>query len=75
MRFFGLPPLRGHLDPRVTLPMRGPTGTVLTNLFEGAPAELDHPRLIEACLAMGAACMGTADDFSGYRQVMLGLLQ
>jgi hypothetical protein len=75
VRFFGLPPLRGHLDPRVTLPVRGATGTVLTNLFEGAPADLAHPRLIEACLARGAACLGTGDDFSGYRQVMLELLR
>jgi phosphopentomutase len=77
VRFFGLPPLRGHLDPRVTLPpaLRGPTGTVLTNLFVGAPAEIPHPRYVEACLALGAACMGQVDDYSGYRQAMLGLIK
>jgi hypothetical protein len=75
MRFLGLPPLRGHLDPAVAPAVKGPTGTVLTNLFAGAPAELAHPRYVEACLAMGAACTGTTDDYAGYRQVMLGLIK
>jgi hypothetical protein len=73
-RFLGLPPLRGHLDPRVTLAVKGPTGTVLGNLFVGAPDDLVHPHLIDRCLALGAACMGTSDDFAPYRQSMLGLL-
>jgi Sulfatase len=75
MRFLGLPPLRGHLDPRVSLPVKGPTGTVLTNLFVGTPAEIPHPRYIERCLAMGAACMGSTDDFTVYRETMLGLIK
>jgi hypothetical protein len=75
MRFLRLPPLKGHLDPRVTLPVKGATGTVLTNLFQGAPAELAHPRYIEKCLAMGAACMSTGDDFGPYRQIMLALIK
>ena len=75
-RFFDLPPLRGHLDPRLSLPaVRGPTGTVLSNLFAGTPAELAHPRYIEACLALGTACTGEVDDFTPYRQTMLGLIK
>ena len=68
----GLRPLRGLLDPAVTLPVRGPTGTVLTNLFEGAPDELPHPRYIERCLQTGTACTSEADDYAAYRQTMLG---
>jgi hypothetical protein len=75
VRFLGLPPLRGHLDPRVTLSVKGPTGTVLGNLFAGSPAEIAHPRYIEACLARGPACMGAVDDFAGYRQTMLELIK
>jgi hypothetical protein len=77
MRFFGLPPLRGHLDPRLSLPpaVQGPTGTVLGNLFAGAPAEIAHPRYIEACLALGPACTGEVDDFTPYRQTMLRLIK
>lgn len=73
--FLGLQPLRGHLDPRVTLPVRGATGTLLRNLFVGAPAELEHPRYIEKCLALGPACMSTGDDYAAYRRTMLTLIQ
>jgi hypothetical protein len=74
MRFFQLPPLRGHLDPAVTLPVKGATGTVLTNLFAGQPAEIPHPRYIEACLTMGTACTSTGDDYAPYRLTMLKLI-
>ena len=75
MRFFGLPPLKGHLDPQIPAAVRGPSGTVLENLFVGAPADLAHPRLIEKCLAMGPACTSSGDDFAPYRATMLELLQ
>lgn len=75
VKFFGWPPLRGHLDPAVTIPVKGTTGTVLTNLFLGAPDELAHPRYIEKCLALGTACTSTADDFGPYRQSMLDLIR
>ncbi len=71
----GLPPLRGHLDPAVTLPVRGPTGTLLTNLFEGAPRDLAHPRYIEQCLAKGQSCTSASDDYAPYRQTMLNLIR
>ena len=72
----GLRPLRGHLDPPPGLPpaARGPSGTVLTNLKEGAPADLAHPRYLERCLQMGPACTSSGDDYGVYRQAMLGLL-
>ncbi len=71
----GLRPLKGLLDPAVSLAVRGPTGTVLTNLLQGAPTELSHPRLIERCLQRGPACTGTGDEFAPYRQTMLELLR
>jgi hypothetical protein len=42
-----LAPLQGHLDPAVTLKRKGATGTLLTNIFEGEPTDLTHPRYIE----------------------------
>jgi hypothetical protein len=75
MRFFGLPALKGHLDPQAAPPVKGPTGTVLSNLFIGAPDTLAHPRFIEKCLALGRACMSDGDDFGPYRTSMLKLLQ
>ncbi|MEO8212887.1 MAG: alkaline phosphatase family protein, partial [Myxococcales bacterium] len=75
VKFFGWPPLRGHLDPAVNIPVKGTTGTVLSNLFLGAPDELAHPRYVEECLALGAACTSTGDDFGPYRQSMLGLIR
>jgi hypothetical protein len=73
--FLGLRPLEGHLDPAVGIPVKAPTGTVLTNLFQGAPETIPHPRYLETCLAMGAACTGSSDDFAPYRQVMLDLIK
>jgi Sulfatase len=75
MRFFGLPPLKGHLDRLVTIPVKGATGTVLTNLFLGQPDVIPHPRYIQACLNRGTACTSTGDDFASYRQTMLNLIQ
>jgi len=74
-RLMGLRPLRGLLDPAVTPPVRGPTGTVLTNLFENTPDELPHPRYIERCLQAGAACTSADDDYAPYRQTMLELIK
>src|SRR5262249_45391470 len=76
MQFFRLPPLRGHTDPAVNyLPVNGPTGPLLTNLFVGAPDDIPHPRWVEKCLAMGTACMSDGDDFTPYRLTMLNLIQ
>lgn len=74
-RFLGTRPLRGHVDPVAAPPAPGPTGTVLTNLFAGEPDELDHPRYIERCLGLGAACTSSGDDFAPYRETMLSLIR
>jgi hypothetical protein len=74
MRFLGLPPLKGHTDPTVNLARRGPTGTVLTNLFVGAPADLAHPRYVEQYLKMNTF-PGSGDDYGAYRIAMLGLIK
>ena len=71
-RFLGLPPLRGHAA-EASLAQKRPTGTVLTNLFLGAPAELPHPRFVDQYLQMGT--FSTAGDlYPPYRSAMLGLL-
>jgi hypothetical protein len=74
-RLLGLRPLRGLEDPAVDLPVRGPTGTLLTNLLVGEPDDLPHPRRLERCLQAGAGCRSDGDDFLPYRQTMLGLLR
>jgi len=73
--FLGVRPLRGHIDPAVTLAVKGTTGTVLTNLFQGQPDSLDHPRYVERCLEMGSTCTSSGDDFGPYRQTMLSLIR
>jgi hypothetical protein len=74
-RFLGARPLRGHLGPAAAPPVPGPTGTVLTNLFAEEPDALDHPRYIERCLTLGAACTSGGDDFAPYRETMLSLIR
>jgi hypothetical protein len=51
----GLPPLRGHLDEQVPAKLRGVTGVFLANIFEGGPADVKLPRLIERYTALGDA--------------------
>ena len=74
MRFFNLPPLKGHTDPAVTLARKGPTGTVLTNLFVGAPDDIPHPRYVEQYLKMNTY-PSSADNYAPYRTAMLGLIK
>jgi hypothetical protein len=71
--FLGLPPLKGHTG-NVTLAHKGPTGTVLTNLFEGAPAEVAHPRYIQQYLDRNTFPT-TGDDYLPYRAAMLELIK
>ncbi len=75
MRFLGLPSLKGHLDPLVTIPVKGATGTVLTNLFVGQPDVIPHPHYVQTCLDMGTACISGADDYATYRTTMLNLIR
>jgi hypothetical protein len=73
MRFLGLPPLQGHTGA-VNLARKGPTGTVLTNLFQGAPDDLPHPRYVEQYLNMNTF-PAAGDDYGAYRSAMLSLIQ
>jgi hypothetical protein len=68
--FFGLPPLQGHLDGDLPANLRGPSGTLLQNIFEGNPDDIQHPRLIERYLDAGMP----GDDYVEYREGMLKLL-
>jgi hypothetical protein len=68
-----LPALQGHTDPKVTLTHKGVTGTLLTNIFEGEPAELAHPRYIEQYLNTNTYT-GSGNSYADYRLGMLKLL-
>ena len=74
MRFFGLPSLMGHTAANVNLAQEGPTGTVLTNLFEGAPQEVAHPRYVEQYLELGTFQNG-GTSYTPYRMGMLNLIK
>jgi hypothetical protein len=67
----GLPALQGHLDENVPANLRPVTGTFLKNIFEGAPAEVDHPRWVERYLNSG---MPRGDQYVDYRAGMIKLL-
>jgi len=69
--FFGLPPLKGHLEESVPANLRGPTGTFLANIFEGGPSDIKHPRLLERYLASGPPAR---DRYEDYRAGMMKLL-
>jgi type I phosphodiesterase/nucleotide pyrophosphatase len=69
--FLGLPALRGHLDEAVPERLRPTTGTLLRNIFDGGPATIEHPRLIERLLDAG---MPKGDQYVEYRAGMLKLL-
>ncbi len=68
--FFGLPPLEGHLDGDLPENLKGTTGVLLENIFEGGPDEIQHPRRIERLLDAGMP----GDDYVEYRERMLKLL-
>jgi len=69
--FLGLPPLRGHLDAKMPAHLRGVTGVLLTNVLEGGPADVTHPRLLERYLKSN---MPRGDDYVDYRAAMITLL-
>jgi len=69
--FLGLPPLRGHLDEKVPARLRGVTGVFLSNILEGGPADVKHPRLIERYLQSD---MPRSDNYVDYRAAMIKLL-
>jgi hypothetical protein len=57
----------GHLDDKVPANLRGVTGVLLTNIFEGSPADIKHPRLIERYLHSG---MPRSDQYVAYRSAV-----
>jgi hypothetical protein len=69
-----LPALQGHTDPTVMLTHKGPTGTLLTNIFVGNPDEIEHPRYVQKYLDTGTYT-GSGDNYADYRTGMLKLLQ
>ena len=69
--FLGLPPLKGHLDPKVPEKLRGVTGVFLANALEGGPSEVAHPRLIERYLHSD---MPRGDAYVDYRAAMIKLM-
>ena len=50
------------------------TGTLLTNIFEGQPATLEHPRYIEQYLNTGTYT-GSGTGYADYRLGMLEILE
>jgi hypothetical protein len=73
-RFLGLPPLKGHTGAGINIARKGTTGTVLENLFVGAPDEVPHPRYIEQYLKLNT--FSSSDDTYGpYRAGMLSIIK
>jgi hypothetical protein len=72
--FLGLPPLKGHTGETPGLTVKGPTGTVLKNLYLGAPDELPHPRYVDQYLKLGTFSSG-GENYPPYRMGMLGLIK
>jgi hypothetical protein len=71
--FLSLTPLRGHVDPNVSIEAKGTTGTLLTNIFEGNSPELSHPKLVRRYLE--SRSWKPSDDFADYRSAMLLLIR
>ncbi|HUT43714.1 MAG TPA: hypothetical protein VMW95_05195 [Desulfobacterales bacterium] len=71
--FLNLKPLQGHTDPAVTIEPKGTTGTFLSNIFEGNPAEIKHPKFIRRYLE--SKNWKPSDDYSEYRLAMLSYIK
>jgi hypothetical protein len=71
-KLIGLPPLKGH-TAAVTIAVKGPTGQFLSNILEGAPADLTppHPKYIEQFLMTTPMLQ---DDYLQYRDGMIRLI-
>lgn len=67
--FLNLKPLQGHTDLNVNTNIKGVTGTFLSNIFEGNPEEIAHPKIIRKYLE--SKNMKPSDDFAEYRLAML----
>lgn len=71
--FLNMEPLKGHTDPAVTIEPKGTTGTFLSNIFEGNPAEINHPKFIRRYLE--SKNWKPSDDYAEYRQAMLSFIK
>lgn len=71
--FLNLNPLQGHTDPKVTIEIKGTTGTFLSNIFEANPEEISHPRMIRRYLE--SKNLKPSDDFAEYRLAMLSYIK
>jgi hypothetical protein len=69
--FLGLPPLQGHLDPKVPKNLGRVTGVLLENALEGGPADVKHPRYLERYLKSN---MPRGDEYVDYRAAMVKFL-
>ena len=64
-----LTPLQCHTDSKVTIEPKGTTGILLTNIFEGKPDDIKHPKFIHRYLE--SKNWKPSDDFAEYRLAML----
>ncbi len=71
--FLKLNPLRGHTDVKVTTVPKGTTGTFLSNIFEGNPDEINHPKLIRRYLE--SMNWKPSDEYSEYRLAMISYIK
>jgi hypothetical protein len=71
--FLKLKALRGHTDPKINIEPKGPTGTLLSNIFENSPMVINHPGIIRKYLE--SRNLKPSDDFSEYRLSMLSLIE
>ncbi|HKP94205.1 MAG TPA: alkaline phosphatase family protein [Fibrobacteria bacterium] len=71
--FLGLRPLKGVLDPAVTITPKEPTGTFLSNIFVGAPRDVSHPHYVLKFLK--SVNMKPKADYISYRNAMLPILK
>ncbi len=72
-KFFNLKPLQGHTDPKITGNIKGTTGTLLTNIFEGNPEDIYHPKMIFRYLE--SRNRKPSDDFTEYRAAMMSFIK
>jgi hypothetical protein len=71
--FLNLEPLKGHTDPGVSTEIKGTTGTLLNNIFEGNPDDINHPKIIRRYLDSKNG--KPSDDYSEYRLSMLAFIR
>lgn len=71
--FLNLKSLQGHIDPKVNIEPKGTTATFLSNIFEGNPEEIMHPKIIRRYLE--SKNLKPPDDFADYRLSMLSYIK